>query len=83
MKKNLLNEHEIKEYFCDQMANNWEKINKNLIQNKYVLDSAINFHAKLMKKDISAKSQKYWDLIDRFIYKNHKEELNKFFLMKN
>ena len=53
MKKNLLNEHEIKEYFCDQMANNWEKINKNLIQNKNVLNSAINYHAKLMKKGIS------------------------------
>ena len=32
---------------------------------------------------ISSKSQKYWDLVDRYIYKYHKEELTKYFSMNN
>jgi hypothetical protein len=83
MKKHLFNEHEIKDYFCDELANNWEKINKSIIEDKYIFNSALNFHRKLIKKGISSKSKKYWDLVDRYIYKNHKKKLNQYFSMNN
>ena len=38
MKKHLFNEHEIKDYFCDELANNWEKINKSIIEDKLVVE---------------------------------------------
>ena len=83
IKKHLFNEHEVNEYFCDQLANNWERINKKVIKNEYVFGSAIDYHTKLLRRGISGKSQKYWDLIDRYIYKYHKEELAKYFSMNN
>ena len=50
MKSRLFNEHEVNEYFCDQLANNWERINKKVIQNEYVFGSAIYYHTKLIKR---------------------------------
>ena len=83
MKINLYNEHEVNEYFCNELADNWERINIKIINNKFVFDSAVNYHTKLLKRGVSSKSQKYWDLVDRYIYKYHKEELAKYFSMDN
>lgn len=83
MKINLYNEYEVYEYFCNELADNWERINIKIINNKFVFESAINYLTKLLKRGISSKSQKYWDLVDRYIYKYHKEELAKYFSMNN
>ena len=53
IKKHLFNEHEVNEYFCDQLAINWERINKKVIKNEYVFGSAINYHTKLIKRGFS------------------------------
>ena len=50
MKINLYNEHEVNEYFCNELADNWERINIKIINNKFVFDSAVNYHTKLIKK---------------------------------
>ena len=57
MKINLYNEHEVNEYFCNELADNWERINIKIINNKFVFDSAVNYHTKLLKRGISSKSQ--------------------------
>ena len=36
MKINLYNEHEVNEYFCNKLADNWERINIKIINNKIV-----------------------------------------------
>ena len=83
MKINLYNEHEVNEYFCNKLADNWERINIKIINNKFVFDSAVNYHTKLLKRGISSKSQKYWDLIDEQLYKKHKDRLAKYFSFDN
>ena len=83
MKKDLFNEHEIKKYFCDELMNDWERLNKKIIKDKIIFNSVIKYHEKLLKRGLKTSSQKYWNLVDRFIYKNHKKDLEKYFSMNN